>query len=238
MAGPLRSGASAMTLDTRFALTRGSFELNVDLSFNEGEVVAVMGPNGSGKSTFLHAIAGLLPVTSGSLVLDDQTLDEATSGVFKDPTQRPVGIVFQGGLLFETMSILENIIFGLRARKIKRTEATVQAQPLINQFGLTELLQRQPRELSGGQAQRVAIARALITKPKVLLLDEPMSGLDTATRQLVRAEFREVLAGFAGYRILVTHDLDDALAMADRIIELDQGKVLWDGPTSEYRGKL
>ena len=227
-----------MNLDARFALTRGSFELNVDLSFNEGEVVAVMGPNGSGKSTFLHAITGLLPVTSGSLVLDDQTLDEATTEVFIDPTQRPVGIVFQGGLLFETMTILENIIFGLRARKIKRTEATVQAQPLINQFGLSELLQRQPRELSGGQAQRVAIARALITKPKVLLLDEPMSGLDTATRQLVRAEFREVLAGFAGYRILVTHDLDDALAMADRIIELDQGKVIWDGPTSEYRGKL
>jgi molybdate transport system ATP-binding protein len=204
----------------------------------EGEVVAVMGPNGSGKSTFLHAIAGLLPVTSGFLVLDDQTLDEATSEVFKDPTQRPVGIVFQGGLLFETMTILENIIFGLRARKIKRTEATTQAQPLINQFGLTELLPRQPRELSGGQAQRVAIARALITKPKVLLLDEPMSGLDTATRQLVRAEFREVLAGFAGYRILVTHDVDDALSMADRIIELDQGKVIWDGPTSDHRGKL
>ena len=227
-----------MTLDARFALTRGSFELDVDLSFNEGEVVAIMGPNGSGKSTFLHAIAGLLPVTSGFLVLDDQTLDEATSEVFIDPTQRPVGIVFQGGLLFETMTILENIIFGLRARKIKRTEATTQAQPLIKQFGLTELLQRQPRELSGGQAQRVAIARALITKPKVLLLDEPMSGLDTATRQLVRTEFREVLAGFAGYRILVTHDLDDALSMSDRIIEFDSGKVIWDGPTSEYRGKL
>jgi len=227
-----------MTLDACFALTRGSFELDVDLSFNEGEVVAIMGPNGSGKSTFLHAIAGLLPVTSGCLVLDNQTLDEATSEVFIDPTQRPVGIVFQGGLLFETMTILENIIFGLRARKIKRTEATTQAQPLIKQFGLTELLQRQPRELSGGQAQRVAIARALITKPKVLLLDEPMSGLDTATRQLVRAEFREVLASFAGYRILVTHDLDDALSMSDRIIELDHGKVIWDGPTSEYRGKL
>jgi molybdate transport system ATP-binding protein len=227
-----------MTLDACFALTRGSFELDVDLSFNEGEVVAIMGPNGSGKSTFLHAIAGLLPVTSGCLVLDNQTLDEATSEVFIDPTQRPVGIVFQGGLLFETMTILENIIFGLRARKIKRTEAKTQAQPLIKQFGLTELLQRQPRELSGGQAQRVAIARALITKPKVLLLDEPMSGLDTATRQLVRAEFREVLAGFAGYRILVTHDLDDALSMSDRIIELDHGKVIWDGPTSEYRGKL
>jgi molybdate transport system ATP-binding protein len=227
-----------MTLDACFALTRGSFELDVDLSFNEGEVVAIMGPNGSGKSTFLHAIAGLLPVTSGCLVLDNQTLDEATSEVFIDPTQRPVGIVFQGGLLFETMTILENIIFGLRARKIKRTEATTQAQPLIKQFGLTELLQRQPRELSGGQAQRVAIARALITKPKVLLLDEPMSGLDTETRQLVRAEFREVLAGFAGYRILVTHDLDDALSMSDRIIELDHGKVIWDGPTSEYRGKL
>ena len=227
-----------MTLDTRFALTRGTFELKVDLSFNEGEVVAVMGPNGSGKSTFLHAIAGLLPVTTGSSVLDNQTLDEATREVFIDPTQRPVGIVFQGGLLFETMTILENIIFGLRARKIKRTDATHQALPLINQFGLAELLERHPRELSGGQAQRVAIARALITAPKVLLLDEPMSGLDTTTRQLVRAEFREVLAGFAGYRILVTHDVDDALSMADRLIELDQGRVIWDGPTSEHRGKL
>ena len=227
-----------MTLDTRFALTRGTFELNVDLSFKEGEVVAIMGPNGSGKSTFLHGITGLLPVTSGSLILDNQTLDEATKEVFVDPTQRPVGIVFQGGLLFETMTVLENIIFGLRARKIKRTDAVAQAQPLINQFELAELLERYPRELSGGQAQRVAIARALITAPKVLLLDEPMSGLDTTTRQLVRAEFREVLAGFAGYRILVTHDVDDALSMADRIIELDQGKVIWDGPTSDHRGKL
>ena len=227
-----------MTFDPRFTLTRGSFELNVDISFHEGEVVAIMGPNGSGKSTFLHAIAGLLPATSGSLVLDDQTLDEATSEVFIDPTQRPVGIVFQGGLLFETMTILENIIFGLRARKIKRTDATHQAQPLINQFGLAELLDRHPRELSGGQAQRVAIARALITAPKVLLLDEPMSGLVSTTRQLVRAEFREVQAGSAGYRILVTHDVNDALSMADRIIELDHGKVIWDGSTSEYRGKL
>lgn len=227
-----------MTLDTRFTLERGSFELNVDLSFNEGEVVAIMGPNGSGKSTFLHAIVGLLPVTSGSLILDDQILDEVTREVFTDATQRPVGIVFQGGLLFETMSVLENIIFGLRARNIKRTDATAQAQPLIDQFGLSDLLERRPRELSGGQAQRVAIARALVTAPKVLLLDEPMSGLDTTTRQLVRAEFREVLAGFAGYRILVTHDVDDALSMADRIIELDQGKVIWDGPTSEHRGKL
>jgi molybdate transport system ATP-binding protein len=227
-----------MTLDSRFTLARGSFELNVDLSFNEGEVVAIMGPNGSGKSTFLHAIAGLLPVTSGTLALDGEKLDDASTDSFVDPTQRTVGLVFQGGLLFETMSVVDNIVFGLRARKIKRTEATDQAQPLINQFGLTELLQRQPRELSGGQSQRVAIARALVTQPKVLLLDEPMSGLDTATRQLIREEFREVLAGFAGYRILVTHDLDDALAMADRIIELDHGKVVWDGTISEYRAKL
>ncbi|CAB4736060.1 unannotated protein [freshwater metagenome] len=226
-----------MTLDTRFTLTRGSFELNVDLSVNEGEVVAIMGPNGSGKSTFLHAIAGLLPVTSGTLALDGETLDDATTDVFVDPIQRTVGLVFQGGLLFETMSVLDNIVFGLRARKIKRADAVTQAEPLISQLGLTDLLERQPHELSGGQAQRVAIARALVTQPKVLLLDEPMSGLDTATRQLIREEFREVLAGFAGYRILVTHDLDDALAMADRIIEFDHGKIIWDGSTSEYRGK-
>lgn len=226
-----------MTLDTRFTLSRGTFTLDINLVFNEGEVVAIMGPNGSGKSTFLHAIAGLLPVTSGTLALNGETFDDAEADTFVDPTQRNVGIVFQGGLLFETMTILENIIFGLRARKIKRTEATTQAQPLINQFALTDLLERQPRELSGGQAQQVAIARALVTQPKVLLLDEPMSGLDTATRQLIRQEFREVLANFAGYRILVTHDSEDALAMADRIIELDQGKVVWDSSTSDYRNK-
>ncbi len=226
-----------MTLDTRFTLSRGTFTLDVNLVFNEGEVVAIMGPNGSGKSTFLHAIAGLLPVTSGTLALNGETFDDATADTFVDPTQRTVGIVFQGGLLFETMTVLENIVFGLRARKIKRAAAATQAQPLINQFALTDLLERQPQELSGGQAQRVAIARALVTQPKVLLLDEPMSGLDTATRQLIRQEFREVLASFAGYRILVTHDSEDALAMADRIIELDQGKVIWDGPVSEYREK-
>ncbi len=226
-----------MTLDTRFTLSRGTFTLDVNLVFNEGEVVAIMGPNGSGKSTFLHAIAGLLPVTSGTLTLNGETFDDATADTFVDPTQRTVGIVFQGGLLFETMTVLENIVFGLRARKIKRAVAATQAQPLINQFALTDLLERQPQELSGGQAQRVAIARALVTQPKVLLLDEPMSGLDTATRQLIRQEFREVLASFAGYRILVTHDSEDALAMADRIIELDLGKVIWDGPVSEYREK-
>jgi len=226
-----------MTLDAQFTLSRGTFTLDVKLVFNEGEVVAIMGPNGSGKSTFLHAIAGLLPVTSGTLTLNGETFDDATADTFVDPTQRTVGIVFQGGLLFETMTVLENIVFGLRARKIKRAAAATQAQPLINQFALTELLERQPRELSGGQAQRVAIARALVTQPKVLLLDEPMSGLDTATRQLIRQDFREVLASFAGYRILVTHDSEDALAMADRIIELDQGKVIWDGPVSDYRNK-
>ncbi len=224
-----------MTLDTRFTLSRGTFTLDVNLVFNEGEVVAIMGPNGSGKSTFLHAIAGLLPVTSGMLALNGETFDDAETDTYVDPTQRTVGIVFQGGLLFETMTVLENIVFGLRARKIKRAAAATQAQPLINQFALTDLLERQPRELSGGQAQRVAIARALVTQPKVLLLDEPMSGLDTATRQLIRQEFREVLASFAGYRILVTHDSEDALAMADRIIELNEGKVIWDGTVSEYR---
>lgn len=226
-----------MTLDTRFTLSRGTFTLDVNLVINEGEVVAIMGPNGSGKSTFLHAIAGLLPVTSGTLVLNGKTLDDAAADTFVDPTQRTVGIVFQGGLLFEAMTVLDNIIFGLRARKIKRADAVTQAEPLISQLGLTGLLERQPRELSGGQAQRVAIARALVTQPKVLLLDEPMSGLDTATRQLIREEFREVLAGFAGYRILVTHDSEDAIAMADRIIELDHGKVIWDGTVADYRGK-
>lgn len=226
-----------MTLDTRFTLSRGTFTLDVDLTFNEGEVVAIMGPNGSGKSTFLHAIVGLLPVTSGFVELDGCKFDDVLANMFVETTERAVGVVFQGGFLFESMNVLENIVFGLRALGIKREVAVAQASPLINRLGLNDLLVRRPNELSGGQAQRVAIARALVTEPKVLLLDEPMSGLDTSTRQLVREDFREVLASFAGYRILVTHDVDDALVMADRIIELDHGKVVWDGSTSDYRSK-
>jgi molybdate transport system ATP-binding protein len=118
---------------------------------------------------------------------------------------------------------------------VSRRDAIDKATPLIERLSLGGLLQRRPRDLSGGQAQRVAIARALVTEPHVLLLDEPMSALDAATRAALRVEFRELLAGFAGYRLLVTHELDDARALADRVVVLDAGRVAWQGPVGDYR---
>lgn len=228
-----------MTLDARFTITRGRFELDVDLSFDEGEVVAVVGPNGSGKSTFVHAIAGLLAVNSGHVTVDGRVLDDAESGVFVDPADRSVGVVFQSGLLFDTMSVRDNIMFGLRARGLSKSESASVIAPVVERLRLTDLLERRPRQLSGGQAQRVAIARAIVTQPRVLLLDEPMSGLDADTRQQVRDDFRHELAEFAGYRLLVTHDPLDVESTADRVIVLDAGRVAWDGPVArqEWRSR-
>lgn len=222
-----------MTLEARFSLSRGPFTLDVDLTVTEGEVIAIMGANGSGKTTLVNAIAGLLPVGTGRISLDDRVLDDADSDVFVDPADRSVGVVFQSGLLFHTMSVRENICFGLRARGIRRDEALDAIGPVVERLNLGDLLDRRPRQLSGGQAQRAAIARALVTRPRVLLLDEPMSGLDATTRQTVRDDFRNELDGFAGYRLIVTHDPLDVTAMADRVIVLDAGRVVWDGSVDD-----
>jgi molybdate transport system ATP-binding protein len=213
---------------------RGSFTLDVDVTVEEGEVVAVLGPNGSGKSTLLLALCGLAPIEHGTIALDGAVFDDG-GRTFITPAARPVGVVFQGNLLFDHMSVLDNLIFGLRARGVSRRDAIAKATPLVERLGLGSLLQRRPRDLSGGQAQRVAIARALVTEPHVLLLDEPMSALDAATRAALRVEFRDLLAGFAGYRLLVTHELDDARALADRVVVLDAGRVAWQGPVGDYR---
>lgn len=209
--------------------------LDVDLTFEEGEVVAVLGSNGSGKSTLLLALCGLAPIEHGTVALDGAVFDDGKR-TFVPPAKRPVGVVFQGNLLFDHLNVHENIVFGLRARGTARRAAHAQVTPLVDRLGLGDLLHRTPRELSGGQAQRVAIARALATEPRVLLLDEPMSALDTESRRALRAEFREVLAGFAGYRIIVTHDADEARELADRVVVLDAGRVMWQGPAAEHQG--
>lgn len=223
-----------MSLQVWANVRRGEFTLDVDLTFDEGEVVAVVGHNGSGKSTLLLALCGLAELQHGTIALDGAVFDDG-GRTFIPPAKRPVGVVFQGNLLFEHMTVQENIIFGLRARGAKRADAVAAIAPMVERLHLGDLMHRRPRELSGGQAQRVAIARAIATEPRVLLLDEPMSALDADTRRALRVEFREVLAGFAGYRVLVTHDADDARALADRVVVLDAGRVAWHGPAADYR---
>ncbi|GAA5124818.1 ABC transporter ATP-binding protein [Alloalcanivorax gelatiniphagus] len=200
----------------------------VDAAFSAapGEVLAVIGPNGAGKSSLLHALAGLVEV-EGHARLGDRDL------LALPVRERRVGLVFQGQLLFPHLSALDNIAFGLRARGADRSAAGAVAREWLERFGIGELADRRPRELSGGQAQRVAVARALATEPDVLLLDEPFTGLDVSVQMALRIELGRHLREFPGIALLVTHDAIDALTLADRVLVLDEGRVAQVGPPAE-----
>jgi molybdate transport system ATP-binding protein len=211
----------------------GAFELDVDLSVESGELVAVLGPNGAGKTSLLRGLAGLLPLEEGRVALDGVVLEEPTSGIHVPSEGRPIGMVFQDYLLFPHLTVLENVAFGLRSRGKPPLDATAIAQRWLERVGLRAEAQRKPASLSGGQAQRVALARALATDPVLLLLDEPMAALDASTRVELRRDLRRHLESFRGVRLLVTHDPVEAMAMADRLVILEQGRVLQSGTPAE-----
>ncbi|KIG16043.1 Molybdenum transport ATP-binding protein ModC [Enhygromyxa salina] len=218
-----------MTLRADIHLTLGAFTLDLSFSAPAGEVLAVVGQNGAGKSSVLAAIAGLIPLQRGEIVLDDRMLERVATGIRLAPQARQLGVLFQGLALFEHLSALDNVAYGLRARGVDKRSARARAHTWLERFGIPELAPRRPRELSGGQAQRVALARALICEPRALLLDEPLAALDAQTRLEVREILRETLGAFAGVSLLVTHELDDALALADRLLVLDAGKLAQEG---------
>nr|WP_281496718.1 ABC transporter ATP-binding protein [Ornithinimicrobium sp. F0845] len=199
----------------------------------QGQVVALLGPNGAGKTTVLHALAGLLRLTDGSIGLAGRVLDDPAHRRFVPAEQRHVGMVFQDYLLFPHLSALDNVAFGLRARGAGRGAARATATRWLERVGVLEHADSRPRQLSGGQAQRVALARALATEPGLLLLDEPLAALDAATRLEVRADLARHLREFGGSAVLVTHDPLDAMVIADRIIVLEQGRVVQDGLPAE-----
>ena len=194
-----------------------------------GEVLGVLGPNGSGKSTLLNAVAGLMPVSRGQILLDGQVVDDAATGEFLEAADRPVGFVFQNYRLFPHLSVLDNVAFSPRARGISRHEARAAATRWLDRLGLTPFAGRRPADLSGGQAQRVALARALAGDPALLLLDEPLSALDARTRLDVQTELSRHLSDFAGPCLLVTHDPFEALVLADRLLVLEDGQIVQEG---------
>ncbi len=237
-------GSDGLLVDAE--VRRGGFTLSVAFAAAPGQVVGVLGPNGAGKSTLLSALAGLTPVATGRIVLDGQVIDDAGTGAFVEAAGRPVGFVFQNYRLFPHLSVAENVAFSPRARGLGRRAAKSAADHWLDRLGLTGLADRKPADLSGGQAQRVALARALAGDPALLLLDEPLSALDARTRLDVQTELRRHLSEFTGPCLLVTHDPLEALVLADRLLVLEEGRIVQEGtpaqvarrPASEYVAKL
>ena len=225
---------------------RGGFRLDVRLDVPPGGVLALLGPNGAGKSTVLRALAGLTPLSAGSVALAGRCLDDPRAGVLVPPAERAVGMVFQDYLLFPHLSAVDNVAFGLRAGGQSRAASRRTAMAWLERVGLADVADVRPGALSGGQAQRVALARALAPEPRLLLLDEPLAALDAGTRMQVRSELRRHLLDYSGCTVLVTHDPLDAMVLGDALVVVEDGRVVQSGapgdvaraPRTEYVARL
>lgn len=222
-----------MTLTAQVRVTVGALTLDVELEIERGVTLAVVGPNGAGKTTLIRALAGLTPIDAGRIVLDDRVLDEPRAGTFVPSERRDVGVVFQNAALFPHLSVLDNVAFGLRSSGSSRSEARRVAAHRLTELGLDWLSPRRPATLSAGEAQRAELVRALVGRPRLLLLDEPMAAVDAAARPSLRADLARQIGGFEGVRVLVTHDAVEALALADRIAVLEEGRLVQEGSAAD-----
>ena len=199
----------------------------VDLEVGRGEFIALLGPSGCGKSTALNCLAGLLPLTAGSIWLDERRID------LLGPEQRGFGMVFQNYALFPHMTVRKNIGFGLRMQRRPRAEIGRRVAEALKLVRLEAQAEKLPGQISGGQQQRVAIARAIVVEPPLVLMDEPLSNLDAKLRLEMRAEIRRIHNLLGCATIYVTHDQDEALSLADRIVVLRDGEVRQIGTPEE-----
>ena len=225
-----------MTVRVDAEVSRGTFTLSVDASFESGTVTAILGPNGAGKSTLIRVIAGLQAIDRGTLTIDGRVVDNSGS-TFIPPRERRCGVVFQDYALFPHLSVLDNVAFGPRSHGATNADSRAIAHHNLGRLGIDHLAERRPSAISGGQAQRVALARALATEPHVLLLDEPMAALDAETRIEIRVELERQLADFAGCALLITHDPLDAMLLADRVLVIEDGRVAQDGSPAELASR-
>jgi molybdate transport system ATP-binding protein len=220
-------------LDADIQLRLERISLDAALRIGPGEVLALLGPNGSGKSTVLNALAGLLKLAAGHVRLDGVVLEQPASRIRVRPERRPIALMFQDYLLFPHMSALDNVAFGLRARGTDKAGARERAAAALEQVGLTEVAGARPGAMSGGQQQRVAMARALVTEPRLLLLDEPLAALDVSTKTGVRRQLRSILRSSSAANVVVTHDLLDAVALADTMVVIERGSIVQSGTPAE-----
>jgi ABC-type sugar transport system ATPase subunit len=202
---------------------------NINLEIQDGEFIALLGPSGCGKTTTLNCIAGLLEPTSGHIYFDNEDVTD------KAPKDRNIGMCFQSYALYPHMTVLDNIAFPLKQKKMPKEERYAKAREIAERLQLTQYLERKPGQLSGGQQQRVAMCRAMVKEPNVLLLDEPMSNLDARLKIEVREVIKKLQEEFRVTAIIVTHDQEEAMAIADRIAILDNGRIQqYDSPQNLY----
>ena len=209
---------------------------DVSLNIAEGEFVTLLGPSGCGKTTLLRMLAGFEMPDRGSVRLDGRDV------TFLPPYRRDVNMVFQDYALFPHLSAAKNVAFGLERKKLGRAEIAKQVEAALQLVGLSTMAGRMPHQLSGGQRQRVALARAIVRRPRVLLLDEPLSALDANLREAMQVELKHLHNKLGITFVMVTHDQTEALVMADRIVVMDRGRIaqtgtpsdLYDRPASAY----
>jgi putative spermidine/putrescine transport system ATP-binding protein len=199
----------------------------MDLTIRAGEFVTLLGPSGCGKSTALNCLAGLLPLSGGRIVLDGRRIDRLP------PDKRGFGMVFQDSALFPHMTVRHNIAFGLAVRKVARAEQARRVDEVLRVVRLTDHADKYPAQLSGGQRQRVAIARAVVPEPPLVLMDGPLSNLDASLRLEMRSEIRRLHRSLGLTTVYVTHDQEEALALADRLVVLRDGAVQQVGSPEE-----
>ena len=196
---------------------------DIHCEIEKGEFVTLLGPSGCGKSTLLRCIAGLTEVDGGQILLDGQDL------VPLSPQKRGIGMVFQSYALFPNMTVQQNVAFGLRMQKVGKDETAQRVEEVLRLVELHDYAARYPHQLSGGQCQRVALARSLVTRPRLLLLDEPLSALDARIRKHLREQIRAIQRELGLTTIFVTHDQEEALVLSDRIVLMNGGNIVQSG---------
>lgn len=212
---------SSLNCSLQLKDSQRSFHLEVDLQLYPRELLALTGPSGSGKTTILRILAGLEKRAKGHLTVQGELWQDSAQGFFLAPQQRSIGVVFQDYALFPNMSVLQNLQFAL-----PKTENQTLIEELLEVMDLQELKKAYPRELSGGQQQRVALARALVRRPKLLLLDEPLSALDTQMREHLQTFIRLLHERYALTTLLISHHPEEIQRLADRVIVMEKGKII------------
>lgn len=206
-----------------------SIDIDVSFECEEKTMTCIVGPSGSGKSTLLRLISGLnKPCAEQKLILDGKNINSLP------PEKRGIGMVFQSHSLFNHLRVEDNVAYGLVSKGMKKKEARKLAVEFLKSFELEGFEKRWPETLSGGEAQRVALARTLITKPKLVLFDEPLSALDAPLRKKLAVLIKKLQKDFGFTGIMVTHDINEAKSVSDKIILMKNGKIFWDGKTDDF----